>query len=154
MNVLAHCPKCDAALPLSAADAPRLIRCGRCGTDVPLALTDDVRHDVRVDRCPVCSGSDFYLRKDFNPRVGLAVVAFGATVSAVLYWRGLDLVAYGILAAAALIDLIVYQRLREITVCYRCHAEFRGAYQRTPASFDLHTADALELEYQRRIGRQ
>ena len=30
---------------------------------------------------PVCGGGDFYLRKDFDPKVGLAVVITGATVS-------------------------------------------------------------------------
>ena len=71
-----------------------------------------------------------------------------------LYWFGRDIVAYSILASAALIDLIVYGRLKDVTVCYRCHSEFRGAYPRTAPAFDLHTADVLELEYERRIGRR
>ena len=78
----------------------------------------------------------------------------GALVSAAFYWFGFDLIAYGILGGAALIDLIVYGRLKEITVCYRCHAEFRGAYPRTAPAFDLHTADVLEQEYERKIGRR
>ena len=78
----------------------------------------------------------------------------GALVSAVFYWFGLDLIAYGTLAAAALIDLIVYGRLKEMTVCYRCHAEFRGAYARTAPAFDLHTADVLEQEYERKKGKR
>ena len=86
--------------------------------------------------------------------MGLAVVIAGALVSAVFYWLGLDLIAYGILAAAALIDLIVYGRLKDVTVCCRCHAEFRGGYPRTAPAFDLHTADLLEQEYERRIGRR
>jgi hypothetical protein len=66
----------------------------------------------------------------------------------------MDLVAYGILAGAALIDLIVYGRLGDVTVCYRCHSEFRGKYRRTAKAFDLHTADVLEQEYERKIGRR
>ncbi len=81
-----------------------------------------------VDRCPVCGGGEFYMRKDFDPKVGLAVVIVGATISGIFYWFGRDLIAYSILAAAALIDLVVYGRLKDITVCYRCHSEFRGAY--------------------------
>ena len=107
-----------------------------------------------MDRCPVCQGTDFYTRKDFNPQLGLTVVIIGALVSAVFYWFGRDLIAYGILAAAALIDLVVYGRLKEVTVCYRCHSEFRGSYERTAPAFDLHTADVLEVEYERRIGRR
>jgi len=154
MNIVARCPKCDASLPLSVVDAPAAIKCGGCGRDIPLALSPAVRSDSAVDRCPICSGTDFYIRKDFNPRVGLTVVIIGALISGVFYWFGRDIVAYSILASAALIDLIVYGRLKDVTVCYRCHSEFRGAYPRSAPAFDLHTADVLELEYERKIGRR
>jgi hypothetical protein len=154
VQVLVRCPKCDAKLPVDTGDAPSAITCGRCRRDISLGITDEVRAGRTVDRCPVCNGADFYLRKDFDPTVGLAVVAVGALISAIFYWFGRDLVAYGILASAALIDLIVYGRLKDITVCYRCHTEFRGAYQRRAPAFDLHTADVLEQEYERRIRRR
>ena len=154
MNVLAKCPKCDAGLPIDAADAPGEINCGRCGRTIPLHATPALREDRAVDRCPVCDGADFYIRKDFDPKIGLAVVIVGALISAGFYWFGRDLIAYGILASAALIDLVVYGRLKDVTVCYRCHSEFRGSYARTAPAFDLHTADLLEVEYERRIGRR
>ena len=154
MQILARCPTCDAGLPVAAADAPPAIRCGRCNRDIPLAVTDAERADRAVDRCAVCAGADFYARRDFDPKVGLAVVIIGAAISAVFYWFGRDFVAYGILASAALIDLVVYGRLKDLTVCYRCHTEFRGAYERRAGAFDLHTADVMEVEYQRRVGRR
>ena len=154
MEILAKCPQCDAGLPVSAADAPAAITCGGCGRDIPLAYSEPVRADRAVDRCPVCDGTDFYIRKDFDPMLGLTVVIIGALTSAVFYWYGRDLIAYGILAGAALIDLVVYGRLKDLTICYRCHSEFRGAYPKTASAFDLHTADVLEMEYERRIGRR
>jgi len=154
VQILVKCPKCDAGLAVDAAEAPAAIKCGRCGRDIPLAFSDALRSDTAVDRCPVCGGAEFYLRKDFDPKLGLTVVVIGASISALFYWFGRDLIAYGILASAALIDLVVYGRLRDVTVCYRCHSEFRGAYARTAPAFDLHTADVLELEYERRIGRR
>ena len=154
MEILAKCPKCDAGLPVHAAEAPAAIKCGGCGRDIPLKFTDALHGDRAVDQCPVCDGSDFYMRKDFNPKIGLTVVIIGALVSAVFYWFGRDFIAYGILGFAALIDLVVYGRLKDITVCYRCHTEFRGAYERRAGAFDLHTADVLELEYERRVGRR
>ena len=154
MKIVAKCPKCDAGLPVNAAEPQALIRCGRCGREVRLDISDEVRSDASVDRCPVCSGGDFYIRKDFDPKVGLTVVIIGAAISAGFYWFGRDLIAYSILAAAALIDLVVYGRLKDVTVCYRCHTEFRGGYSRTAPAFDLHTADVLEQEYERKIGRR
>jgi hypothetical protein len=84
----------------------------------------------------------------------VAIVAIGALTSGVFYWLGRDLTAYAILGGAALIDLVVYGLLKDLSVCYRCHSEFRGAYERTAPAFDLHTADVLELEYERKIGRR
>ena len=154
MQIVAKCPKCDAGLPVHAAEAPKAIACGGCGREMPLAFTEAVKADRSVDRCPVCGGGDFYIRKDFDPKIGLTVVIIGALISAGFYWFGRDLIAYSILASAALIDLVVYGRLKDLTVCYRCHSEFRGAYPRTAGAFDLHTADVLEQEYERRIGRR
>jgi hypothetical protein len=154
MRVVAHCPKCDAGLPVDAVEAPESIKCGRCGHVLPFVFSDALRSDTRVDTCPVCRGGDFYIRKDFDPKVGLTVVVIGAAISAVFYWFGEDLIAYSILAGAALLDLVVYGRLGDVTVCYRCHSEFRGRYQRTAKHFDLHTADVLEQEYERKIGRR
>ena len=139
---------------MPAADAPASIACGGCGREIPLAVSEAVQNDRAVDRCPVCSGAEFYVRKDFDPKIGLTVVIIGASISGIFYWFEKDLIAYGILASAALIDLVVYGRLKEVTVCYRCHTEFRGAYARTAPAFDLHTADVLEQEYERRIGRR
>jgi hypothetical protein len=135
VNILAKCPKCDAGLPVDVADAPSAIKCGRCGRDIPLVITSALRADTGVDRCPVCEGGDFYIRKDFEPKIGLTVVIIGALISAGFYWFGRDLIAYSILASAALIDLVVYGRLKDVTVCYRCHSESRGSYPRTAQAF-------------------
>ena len=154
MQIVAKCPKCDASLPVNAAEPPSAIKCGACGREIPLSVSDAVRADRRVDACPVCQGGDFYIRKDFDPKIGLTVVIVGALISGTFYWFGRDLIAYSILAAAVLVDLVVYGRLKDVTVCYRCHSEFRGGYERTADAFDLHTADVLEMEYERRIGRR
>ena len=154
MEILAKCPKCDAGLPVDARDAPGAITCGGCGRDIALSVSDTLRAGRAVDRCPVCDGGDFYLRKDFDPKLGLAVVVTGALISAAFYWFGRDLIAYSILAAATLIDLAIYGRLKDLTVCYRCHTEFSGPFEHRATAFDLHTADVLEMEYERRIGRR
>ena len=154
MQVTARCPGCNAALPFDSADAPARIRCGRCHRETGIGVSDAVRSDTSVDRCPICEGADFYVRRDFDPKVGLAFVITGALISAIFYWFNLDLIAYSILAAAVVIDLLIYGRLKDVTVCYRCHAEFRGSYPRTAPAFDLHTADLLEPEWERKIGRR
>lgn len=154
MNLTLICPECAGRLPIPAAEAPGAVECGACGRAIPLAVSGKVRAGEEVDVCPVCEGGDVYVRKDFDPKLGLAVIVAGALVSAGFYWYGMDLVAYGVLGGAALLDLFVYGRLRDVEVCYRCHAEFRGYRRRTGEVFDLHTADVLELEWARRTGKR
>jgi hypothetical protein len=154
MQVLVRCPKCNAGLPVAAAEAPGAIVCGKCSREIPVRFSAGLREDRAVDACPQCSGADFYLRKDFNPKLGVAAVATAAIVSAVFFWYERDAIAYAVLGGTVLLDLAIYRFLNEVTVCYRCHSEFRGSYPRTASGFDLHTADVLEQEYERRIGRR
>ncbi len=118
---------------------------------MPFAPTESVREDREVDACPVCEGPNLYVRKDLNRKLGLTAVVVVGLVSAVLLWSGRDLAAYGVLGAFALADFVIYQLLQDVTVCYRCQAEFRGSYRRTASPFDLHTAERLELEYARSL---
>lgn len=154
MDIVARCPQCDAGLPVRPSDTADAIKCGRCGRDIPLSFSESVKADLALDRCPVCGGGDFYGRKDFDPKMGLTIVIIGIVISATFYWFKRDLIAYSILATATLIDLIIYQRLKDLSVCYRCHTEFRGPKTRNSPAFDLHTADVLEMEYERKIGRR
>ncbi|MBI4484726.1 MAG: hypothetical protein HY655_01835, partial [Acidobacteria bacterium] len=72
MQILARCPKCDAGLPLAASERPAAIKCGGCARDIPLEVSADLAEDRAVDCCPVCDGANFYTRKDFDPKIGLA----------------------------------------------------------------------------------
>jgi hypothetical protein len=113
-----------------------------------------VREDREVDACPACEGRDFYVRKDLDRNLGLASVVVVGLASAGLLWSGRTLAAYGVLAGFALVDLVIYQLLLEVTVCYRCQSEFRGSYRRTAPPFDLHAAEDLEREYGRRLAKE
>ena len=92
------------------------------------------REDREVDACPVCEGRDFYVRKDLNRTLGLAAVVVVGLISVGFLWSGREGLAYGVLGAFALVDFVVYQLLKDVTVCYRCQAEFRGSYRRTASA--------------------
>ncbi len=154
MRVTLKCPDCGSALPFDAGNAPDAATCGRCGSIIPLTLSNGVRNDQTVDLCPLCSGSDFYVRRDFDPKRGLTVVIIAILISAGFYWYGLDLMAYAVLGLFALIDLLVYRRLKDLTVCYRCHTLFRGSHTPDAPIFDLATADELELEWARELEKR
>ena len=115
-------------------------RCSACGAAIALAVSPSLQHERIVDACPACGGRQLYVQRDFNPKVGLAVVAVGAALAPFTPY-------YSSLMAAALLDAALYAVLPEITICYRCQAHFRG-FRRNPAhhAFDLHTAEQYDTE--------
>jgi len=114
--------------------------CPSCGADTALDLPARARDDRVVERCPACGSKQLYVQRDFNQKAGLAVVAVGAVLAPFTPY-------YSSLIAAALIDAALYAVLPEITVCYRCHAHFRG-FARNPqhAAFDLHIAEQYDVK--------
>ena len=93
-----------------------------------------------VDRCPPCESDQLYVQRDFNQKAGLAIVVIGALLAPFTPY-------YASLGVAALIDAALYWALPEITVCYRCHAHFRG-FLRNPhhQAFDLHLAEQYDAK--------
>ncbi len=98
-----------------------------------------------VDVCPVCSNRELYARKDLPQQVGCALVSATLLVSTVAFalWGAPASVA--VLAAASLLDFGLYYRLPLASICYRCHAEFRGfPLHPRHGPFDLNRAEEYE----------
>ena len=112
--------------------------CPACKTATDLALSRSIAEERIVDRCPACEGEQLYVQRDFNQKAGLGIVILGAVLAPFTPF-------YSSLVVAALVDAALYALLPEITVCYRCHAHFRG-FLRNPGhqAFDLHLAEQYE----------
>ena len=91
-----------------------------------------------VATCVSCGHDTLYIQKDFNRNVGATIVALGVLASIVFFSRNEPLYAMLALVAMAVVDLIIYSLVGEVTVCYSCHAVYRG-FGRNPAHepFDL-----------------
>lgn len=98
-----------------------------------------MRESRLIETCPACGGSLLYVQRDFNQRAGLAVVIVGAVLAPFTPY-------YSSLIVAALVDAGLYVLLPEITICYRCHAHYRG-FTRNPRhqAFDLHLAEQYDI---------
>lgn len=113
--------------------------CPACGRETTLDVSGLAGDPPRVEQCPACTGRQLYVQRDFNQKVGLAIVVAGALLVPFTPF-------YSSLFAAALVDAILYALVPEITVCYRCQAHFRG-FARNPAhqAFDLHLAEQYDV---------
>ncbi|HLH32120.1 MAG TPA: hypothetical protein VKY31_13030 [Terriglobia bacterium] len=89
-------------------------------------MNDSILTRGVVTTCASCGHDDLYVQKDFNRQVGVGVVAIGILASIYLLAKDMPLRAMIALGLTALVDFVVYFFVGEVTVCYACHAIFRG----------------------------
>ncbi len=144
MLIRFHCPtdKCVAIIEYEPLETcGETMECPRCHVQHPITITESVRDRQMVDACVVCGCREFFIRKDFPQMLGLAVVVvFG--VAAIYFFSKSVIVAWGILAAAVVVDLVIYYFTKTVTTCYNCRADYRK-YTPNPdhEGFDLATSE-------------
>jgi hypothetical protein len=79
-----------------------------------------------VTACVSCGHDAFYVQKDFNRQLGLVIVGLGIASSVYFFARGLPMYAMASLGLTAVVDFLAYSLVRNVTVCYSCHALHRG----------------------------
>lgn len=127
----------------------REVTCAHCGRKQPVTEAGFDEGGVLRDPlevCLVCGGNRLFTQKDFNRKLGLAIVVVGAVLSPWTY--GLSLVA------CMGIDYALYYFVPEITVCYACDAIHRG-FEHNPAhrAHDPLLAERFRREAREEIGR-
>lgn len=139
MTAIIHfkCRACGKELEI-APSAASAMDCPHCRAAIPIFMTDAIRNRGTVDVCVSCGHEDLYLQKDFNRSTGLAIVGAGIAASIYFFATGRPIFAMASLGATALVDLLAHRLVREVTVCYACHAIYRG-FNRNPEHepFDL-----------------
>jgi hypothetical protein len=124
VKIAFRCPHCRAQLEfddLSRGQSP----CPACGRSIALRISERMRRDNVVDRCVVCDCHKVYVQKDFNRALGMAIFLAGAVAALVLYGMNLWWQATAVLLGAAGVDAVLYKLLPEVSICYRCHAQYR-----------------------------
>lgn len=144
MQIRFHCPtdKCVAIIeyePLEGCGPT--MTCPRCKVAHPIHVNGAIRNRNMVEQCAICRGRELFIRKDFPQRLGAAiVVVFG--LAALYAFTFNVLVGWSILAAAVVLDLLIYLAIGKVTTCYACRAEYRKCGL-NPAheGFDLATSE-------------
>jgi hypothetical protein len=98
------------------------IVCSSCGKSYG-EVFDKRESDQRVPFCVICRCRDLYVQKDFNRKLGVAIVVLGAILAPFTKLMSLLVCAF--------IDLVLYLALPVITICYKCHTIYRG-FEKNP----------------------
>ena len=139
MNVTFACPECDQTTRQTIESTTRQVVCTSCQHTVAAALPSDAAE--AINRCLICGCDELFVRKNFSQRLGLVIVVTAMVLSSIawgFHWR---YTTYGILFAAALIDVTLYFSVGNLLQCYRCRAEYRGLPeldQGEPFSLETH----------------
>lgn len=146
-TIAPRCPgrTCRARLPRQSALAGSYAcACPRCGESVTLNVSDELAAG-RVESCPVCRGSEFFIRKDFPQRLGLLTVIIFGVVASIFYYFHNVVATFATLGSLVAVDALIYLFVGRVTVCYRCRAEFRGVgYNPDHGGFDLATSEKYD----------
>ena len=123
MRVRFYCPDC-----LKARNFLRLENaefscegCGRAGK----ADFEGVAGPGGVEKCAFCGGTAFFLQKDFDQRLGCFFMAISLAGALLVGWKFGWIWFTPVLLASVLVDWVIATRVRPVTICYRCDAEYR-----------------------------
>ena len=120
------CPDCHFFTEIVAT-------CPRCGRKLLEFITREFETDGTLVQCPVCGCGHLYRQKDFNRKLGVAILLAGILLA---YWT------YGIsLLIVTLLDIWLYHRIPEVGCCYQCGAQFRGKTVQALEPFNLSLHD-------------
>ncbi len=145
MEITCRCPQCQTAHSIDPIEVQNPVACSACGHPIPLTPSESIRKHNLVDVCPRCGKTAFYTQRDFNQRLGLGIMILFALIGLVFVWLGRPLYFYFSLGAGALLDLLFYVMLPEVTICYACKTAFRNVSKNPDHKpFDLHIADIYD----------
>jgi len=139
MTAIIHfkCRACEAEAQISPGQT-QPVRCPSCKADLKLLIDESISDRNIVTHCAACGHDALYLQKDFNRQLGMAIVGIGIAVSIYFFAQSKPIYAMSALGITALVDFLAYFLVGEVTVCYSCHAIYRG-FKRNPEHepFDL-----------------
>ncbi len=125
MELTYQCTGCHAVNHVSSLESAERVACQRCGAGH--SLHRDSIEDGELHACPSCATTDLYVQKDFPQGLGLFIVIVGFAVSTIFWYLEKPLYTYLILLASALLDMVLYYRVPDVVICYRCLGQVRGA---------------------------
>jgi hypothetical protein len=155
VRVSIYCSECFARTELPPPqEAPTgSVSCPSKHPSVSFSHSEAVKAGSRVDICSRCSSSALFVQKDFDQRLGCAILAAGAAVSLGVSWRFGGIWFVPALLAVAAADLVLARRVASVVICYQCDTEYRGVADPSAArSYDPHVAERFaEVKTVRRM---
>ncbi len=118
MTVTLTCPECGSGVHVAPSCEATFVHCEICSHNLAVSFNEDHEKGLIQD-CPCCGRKDFYKQKDFNRKIGVIFFIIAAILS--LWTYGISFIVL------YLFDFFLFKKLKDIVICYKCQAIFRGA---------------------------
>ena len=122
MNIRFECPVCEQPGRLDVPGREQW-QCPRCDHIIRLSAE---AVDTALAACLICGGRELYKKKDFPHSLGMGILILACLASTVTYWLYNKWLTWAILIGSAAFDGLLYLWVKDVVVCYRCHAHYRG----------------------------
>jgi hypothetical protein len=160
MELTFQCPNCSAINHVALRETAEQGICECCGSGH--RLHQEAITDGQILACPWCATTDLYIQKDFPQGLGLLIVIVGFVISTVFWYFERPVLTYLVLLASALLDLILYYKVPDVTICYRCLSQVRGPGSGPGAGFqpfdlamgERYRQERLRIQELRRRGKE
>lgn len=124
MRARYYCPECLTAREHDGTENGDL-SCAKCARRYEVSFQGSLAASGAVERCAFCGNRAFFLQRDFDQRLGCLLMAISLALALLVGWRFGWIWFTPVLLASVLVDWIVATRVRAVTICYRCDAEYR-----------------------------
>ncbi len=118
-----YCPDCLTSRDFEALESGEF-SCSKCARAYS-ARCEGIAGPGGVERCAFCGNRAFFLQKDFDQRRGCLFLAASLAMALFVGWKWGWIWFTPALLATVVVDWIVAARIRPVTICYRCDAEYR-----------------------------
>jgi hypothetical protein len=98
-----HCPQCDHLFSPAGASV-----------------------DPTLPTCVLCGNTELYKKKDFPHSLGMTILVLACLASTITYAWYDKWLTWAILIGSAAFDGLLYLWVKDVIVCYRCQAQYRG----------------------------
>jgi hypothetical protein len=78
-----------------------------------------------IEACAFCQNHALFLQKDFDQRLGCLIMAASLGLALLVGWKAGWIWFTPVLLVSVVIDWVIAARIRPVTICYRCDAEYR-----------------------------
>lgn len=125
MRARRYCPGCIRAVELEG-DARAEGSCAKCGDRWSYAPDEASLRGAPVERCGSCGGRAFFVQRDFDQRIGCAIMGLSIAAALFVGWKFGWIWFTPVLLATVLIDWTLAVTIKPVTICYRCDTEYRA----------------------------